>query len=99
MKIDFILTNCADPDEMPHLAAFHLDLHCLPKYLFQGVLVFLKMIKYVTFMTRRLTFDWVSSVGGFLTYNKFLARARYLKDILAYCSGGILSDRMLCMHI
>ena len=25
-----------DPDEMPHNAAFHLDLHCLPKYLFRG---------------------------------------------------------------
>ena len=26
--------NSADPDEMPPYAAFHLGLHCLPKYLF-----------------------------------------------------------------
>ena len=26
------LANSADPDEMPHYVAFHLGLHCLPKY-------------------------------------------------------------------
>ena len=37
-KIMFIWANSADdPDEMPHFAAFHLDLHCLPKYLFMGI--------------------------------------------------------------
>ena len=30
-------TNSADPDEMPPYAAFHLGLHCLPKYLFTGI--------------------------------------------------------------
>ena len=25
----FCLTNSADPDEMPHSVAFHLDIHCL----------------------------------------------------------------------
>ena len=35
LKIVFILTNSADPDEMPPYAAFHLGLHCLPfKYWF-----------------------------------------------------------------
>ena len=29
LKFDFVL---ADPDEMPHNAAFDLGLHCLPKY-------------------------------------------------------------------
>ena len=29
LKIDFILENSADPDEMPHNAAFHLGFHCL----------------------------------------------------------------------
>ena len=29
-----IWANSADPDEMPHYAAFHQGLHCLPKYLF-----------------------------------------------------------------
>ena len=32
LKIHFVLANSADPDEMPHSAAFHLGLHCLPKY-------------------------------------------------------------------
>ena len=32
-----ILANSADPDEMPPNAAFHLGLHCLPKYLFAGI--------------------------------------------------------------
>ena len=33
LKIDFVLANSAEPDEMPHYAAFHLGLYCLPKYL------------------------------------------------------------------
>ena len=37
LKIDFVLTNSADPDEMLHNAAFHLGLHCLPKYPFKGL--------------------------------------------------------------
>ena len=36
MKIFFTFTNSVDPDEMQHDAAFHLDLHCLQKYLFRG---------------------------------------------------------------
>ena len=36
MKIDFLVANSADPDEMPPYAAFHLGLHCLPKYAFRG---------------------------------------------------------------
>ena len=36
LKIDFVLANSADPDEMLHYAAFHLGLHCLPKYPFRG---------------------------------------------------------------
>ena len=34
MEIVFTFVNSADPHEMPHYAAFHLGLHCLPKYLF-----------------------------------------------------------------
>ena len=33
----FILAYSADPDEMPHEAAFHLGLYCLPKYLFTSI--------------------------------------------------------------
>ena len=36
LKIDFVLANSEDPDEMLHNAAFHLDLHYLPKYPFWG---------------------------------------------------------------
>ena len=32
-----ILANSEDPDEMQHCAAFHLCLHCLPKYPFRGL--------------------------------------------------------------
>ena len=32
-KVVLILANSADPDEMQHDVAFHLSLHCLPKYL------------------------------------------------------------------
>ena len=31
LKIDFVLANSDDPDEMPHYVAFHLGGHCLPK--------------------------------------------------------------------
>ena len=33
MKIVFTLANSADPNEILHFAAFHLGLHCSPKYL------------------------------------------------------------------
>ena len=33
MEVVLILANSVDPDEMQHYAAFHLGLHCLPKYL------------------------------------------------------------------
>ena len=36
LKVVKILANSADPDEMQHHAAFHLGLHCLPKYPFRG---------------------------------------------------------------
>ena len=36
LKVVLMLANSADPDEMQHYAAFHLGLHCLPKYVFMG---------------------------------------------------------------
>ena len=36
LKVLFILANSADPYEMQHFAAFHMDLHCLPTYPFRG---------------------------------------------------------------
>ena len=36
LKINFVLTNSAGPDEIPDDAAFHQGLHCLPKYPFRG---------------------------------------------------------------
>ena len=32
LKIFFTFTSSVDPDEIAHYAAFHLGLHCLPKY-------------------------------------------------------------------
>ena len=40
LKINFVLANSADSDEMLHYAAFHLCLHCLPKYLFYKGLMY-----------------------------------------------------------
>ena len=34
--IVFVSANSVDPDEMPHHVAFHLGLHCLPKYAFRS---------------------------------------------------------------
>ena len=34
LKIIFILANSEEPNEMLHSAAYHLGLHCLPKYRF-----------------------------------------------------------------
>ena len=44
----FILENCADPDEMPHYAAFHLCFHCLPKYLDPKLQCLLKVKYYLS---------------------------------------------------
>ena len=37
LKFNFVLANSADPNEMPHIVAFHLGLHCLPKYPFTWI--------------------------------------------------------------
>ena len=39
LKVDSVLANSADPDEMLQYAAFHLGLHCLQKCPFRGFLV------------------------------------------------------------
>ena len=44
----FILANCADADEMPHHAAFHLGLYCLPKYLVPKLQCLLKVKYYLS---------------------------------------------------
>ena len=36
LKIILILAKSADPDEILHYVAFHLDIHCLLKYPFRG---------------------------------------------------------------
>ena len=36
LKINIVLANSADPDEMLHYAPFQLGLHCLLKYPFRG---------------------------------------------------------------
>ena len=50
LKFVLILANSADPDEMHLYAAFHLGLHCLPKYPFRGFLY-----------TKELPIDWLIS--------------------------------------
>ena len=36
LKVILTFANSADQDEMQRKAAFHLGLHCLPKYPFRG---------------------------------------------------------------
>ena len=36
LKVVLIIANSVDSDEMQHNAAFHLGLHCLPKYPLRG---------------------------------------------------------------
>ena len=36
LKINFVLVDNADFDQMPHSVAYHLVLHCLQNYLFKG---------------------------------------------------------------
>ena len=36
LKIDLVVANSADPDEMTLYATFHLVLHCLPYYSIYG---------------------------------------------------------------
>ena len=37
---NFVKATSADPDEMPHYAAFYLGLHYMPKYQSRGVPVY-----------------------------------------------------------
>ena len=36
LKIDFVIANSANSDELSHSAAFHLGLYCLSIYQFRG---------------------------------------------------------------
>ena len=36
MTVALLRANSVEPGEMQHYAAFHLGLHCLPKYLLRG---------------------------------------------------------------
>ena len=51
------LANNTGPDEMSHFAAFHLGLHCLPKYPFRGFPVYkgLKMMHHFQIQQITLT--------------------------------------------
>ena len=53
-------------DEMPHYMAFHLGLHCLPKYQFTGIRNEKQLIYSYLFLDR----CWVcgSSDGGLVEY-------------------------------
>ena len=56
LKIDLVLANSVDTDEMSLKAAFYLGLHCLPKYPFLGVLALQRVksdVKLTTWSNRR----------------------------------------------
>ena len=53
LKIVIIIANIVDPDEMQHHAAFHLGLHCLPKYPFRDFLN-TKVLGWCSFLNKGL---------------------------------------------
>ena len=63
LKVDFVLTNSVELDEMPHYAAFRLGLHCLPKFPFIGVFLFLRGLTQL---------DLCSNLMAKITQNVFL---------------------------
>ena len=50
LKIDFVIANSVDPDEMPHYVAFHLGLQCSSKYPFRGFW-YTQRVKIVAFLS------------------------------------------------
>ena len=57
LKIIFVLTNNANPDEVVHCEAFLLGLHCLPKYLFTSILYTKDMVKKHACISKPLGFS------------------------------------------
>ena len=45
-----LIANSDDPEEMWHVAAFHLGLHCLQKYTFRGLKYTKGNIQYCPFI-------------------------------------------------
>ena len=60
LKIVFVFANSADPDEMQHSAAFHLDLHCFCKITHLGVSILQRV--------RMLHFIWIVTVFCKITH-------------------------------
>ena len=51
LNVDFVFTNSVDPDEMPHSAALHQDLHCLknvPFRIFQSTTSYFHVLYFRT---------------------------------------------------
>ena len=53
LKINFVLANSADSDEMPPCVAFHLGIHCLQKYPFMVLSIQMVYIYFKTPVIRR----------------------------------------------
>ena len=58
--MDFVLSTSADPNKMPHYAAFHLGLHCLSKYQFRDFC--LQRVNLIVFLSLNTIFFLVNSV-------------------------------------
>ena len=63
LKIEFVIANSADLDEIRHSTAFHLGLHCFAKYLFTGIQneIRVKDIHFMMYLTRLFNSNWESS--------------------------------------
>ena len=60
-KINFVLANSANPDEVPLTEVFQPDLHCLQKYLFRGFLQRVKWLYYTIWMKNSVDLDQLAS--------------------------------------
>ena len=63
LKIDFVLANSADPDEMQHSAAFHLDLHCFCKITHLGVSILQRVNEFCSISSGSSLFGKITHLG------------------------------------
>ena len=43
-----VFPNSAYPDEMKYNAAFHLGLHCVPKWMYSVMILYIKRLTYIS---------------------------------------------------
>ena len=101
MKIIFTLTNIAEPAEMPNFVAFHLGLHCLPKYAFGSLQLYkgLKRDKHILLYFAFINFNLLepSIFSGTINFWQVMYLFRRVTgSFLVYCHDSFQIIIMLC---